>query len=163
MCMFSTAGKMPVPAYPSKPPATTPSPTAPSASAPRGSSFGTYKSSPFNPRPSSISAAGLTDAPPSYSTTQTANNEQEEEAMLEEQAQRGPDYVKKRAEKDAFTKTYASAIRETSGNNFNMEYLHPESGQSQRAADSEENPDEVEDPEDWDEKPPLPKNWGPPN
>jgi hypothetical protein len=56
--------------------------------------------------------------------------EEDEEEILEAQAQMEPDYEKKRAEKEAFSRTYGPAIKETSGDN--MEYLHPESGQDAR-------------------------------
>lgn len=75
----------------------------------------------------------MTGQAPSYSTTEFKGKEQEEEELLEAQARMGPDYEKKRAEKEAFAKTYGPAIKETSGDNFNMEYLHPESGQGPHA------------------------------
>jgi len=66
----------------------------------------------------------------SLSPTGPEIKEEEEEEILEAQAQLGPDYEKKKAEKEAFSRTYGLAIKETSGDN--MEYLHPETGQGTR-------------------------------
>jgi hypothetical protein len=158
--MFTAPGKMPVAAYPSKPPATAPSPTAPSSNASRGSSFSTYKAS-FDSRSSSISTATMSGISPSHSTTESAGNEQEEEQKLEEQAQKGPDYEKKKLEKEAFAKTYGPAIKEMS--NFNMEYLHPESGQGKKALETMGTLDGVQDPNDSETKPVVPENREPEN
>lgn len=99
----------------------------------------------------------MAGASPSHSITESAGKEQEEEEILEAQAQIGPDYEKKKAEKEAFAKTYGPAIKETCGDNFNMEYLHPESGQGKRTAEIAGNSDGNQNPDDWEEKPALPK------
>jgi hypothetical protein len=63
----------------------------------------------------------------SLSPSSSEVKEEEEDEILEAQAQIGPDYEKKMAEKEAFQRTYGPAIKETSGDN--VEYLHKESGQ----------------------------------
>ncbi len=81
-------------------------------------------------RISNISTSSVTLKESSLSPTNPKNREEEEEEILEAQAQMGPDYEKKKAEKEAFSRTYGPAIKETSGDN--VEYLHPESGQGTR-------------------------------
>jgi hypothetical protein len=128
ICMFTATSKTPA-AYPSKPSAAPPGPPAPSSNASRTSSFSTYKPVPDSRTPS-ISASPVTLKASSLSPTGSRVKEEEEDEILEAQAQMGPDYEKKKAEKEAFSRTYGQAIKETSGDN--VEYLHPDSSQGAR-------------------------------
>jgi hypothetical protein len=128
MCMFAAASKSA--AYTSKPSVTPPGPPAPPSSTSRTSSLSTYKSSIPDSRSPSISTSPVTIKAPILSPIGSGVKEEEEEEILEAQAQIGPDYEKKKAEKEAFSRTYGPAIKETSGDN--VEYLHKESGQDLR-------------------------------
>jgi len=74
-----------------------------------------------------MSTSPVTLKASSLSPTGSGVKEEDEEEILEAQTQMAPDYEKKKAEKEAFSRTYGPAIKETSGDN--VEYLHPESGQ----------------------------------
>lgn len=128
LCMFAAASKPA--AYASKPSVTPAGPPAPPSSTSRTSSFSTYKFSTPESRSPSISTSPLTFKASSLSPIGSGVKEEDEEEILEAQAQIGPDYEKKKAEKEAFSRTYGPAIKETSGDN--VEYLHPESGQDAR-------------------------------
>src|SRR5271169_2388931 len=121
MCMFATTSKPT--AYASKPSATPPSPPAPPSSTSRTSPISNYKPSIPDSKSPSISTSPVTFKASSLSPTGSRIKEEEEEEILEAQAQMGPDYEKKKAEKEAFSRTYGPAIKETSGDNFNVEYL----------------------------------------
>jgi hypothetical protein len=128
MCMFPTISKPTV--YASKPSATPPGPLAPPSTTSRTSPFSNYKPSIPDSRSPSISTSPVTFKAQSLSPTGSGVKEEEEEEMLEAQAQLGPDYEKQKAEKEAFSRTYGPVIKETSGDN--VEYLHPESGRDGR-------------------------------
>jgi hypothetical protein len=117
-------------AYTSKPSAMPPGPSAPLSSTSRTSSFSTYKPSIPDSRSPGISTSPAALKASSLSPIGSGVKEEDEEEILEAQAQIGPDYEKKKAEKEAFSKTYGPAIKETSGDN--VEYLHKESGQDVR-------------------------------
>jgi len=129
MYMFPAASKLA--AYASKPSATPHGPSAPPSSTPRTSSFSTYKSSIPDSRSPSISTSAVTLKASSLSPIGSGVKEEDEEEILEAQAQIGPDYEKKKAEKEAFLRTYGPAIKETSGDD--VEYLHKESNQDIRS------------------------------
>lgn len=128
---------MPAGAYTTKPPLVNPITPVSATSSRDASSFSPYSASSSSTskspttvsNPSSISLSTPIDVNSTgYSPNEVViKEEDDEEAILETHAERGPDWGKKRAEKMAFEKTFAPAIRETSGDN--VEYLHTESGQ----------------------------------
>jgi hypothetical protein len=124
MCMFAAASKPA--AYASKPSATPPGPPAPPLSTSRPFSFSAYKPDIPESRSPSISISPVTLKASSLSPISSGVKEEDEEEILEAQARIGPDYEKKKAEKEAFSRTYGPVIKETSGDN--VEYLHQESG-----------------------------------
>ena len=133
-CLFSQGSKMPAGTYttpvtPITPVSATSSTNAPSFSPYSASSYRTSKSSITVSKPSSISlSTPINVNGTSYSPSEALiKEEDDEEAILETHAERVPDWDKRRAEKIAFEKTFAPAIRETSGDN--VEYLHIEPGQ----------------------------------
>lgn len=136
-CLFSQGSKMPAGAYTTKSPPVTPITPVSATSSMNTSNFSPYSASSYSTskspitisKPSNISLSAPinvngTGYPPSEAVIK---EEEDEEAILETHAERGPDWDKKRAEKMAFEKTFAPAIRETSGDN--VEYLHTEPGQ----------------------------------
>jgi hypothetical protein len=124
MCMFAAASKPA--AYAPKPSATPPGPPAPPSSASRTLSFSAYKPDIPDSRSPIVSISPAPLKASSLSPISSGVEEENEEEILEARAQIGPDYEKKRAEKEAFSRTYGPAIKETSGDN--VEYLHQESG-----------------------------------
>jgi hypothetical protein len=128
MCMVATTSKPT--AYASKPSTTPPGPPAPPSSTSRTPPFSNYKPSIPDSRSPSISTSPVTFKASSLSPTGSGVKEEEEEEILEAQAQMGPDYEKKAVEKEAFSRTYGRVIKETSGDN--VEYLHPEPGRDGR-------------------------------
>lgn len=130
--MFAAASKAPA-AYVSKQSATSAGTPALPSSTFGTSSSGAYRPSLPDTAPPSNSTSPVTVKSSSLSPIGPEAREEEEEEILEAQAQRGPDYEKKKAEKEAFSRTYGPAIKETSGDN--MEYLHPESVQGAKPAE----------------------------
>jgi hypothetical protein len=127
MCLFGQTAATPASVDPTRASPVTARPV--SASSPMGgfsnSTYSTFKSSAFSSRHNSIATASpFTASARGYTPSEKSvkEEEEEEEAILETQAQIDPDWVKRKAEKEAFGRTFGSAIKETSGDD--VEYLH---------------------------------------
>lgn len=147
-CLFSQGSKMPTGASTTKSPPVNPITPVFATSSMNTSSFSPYGASSYSTpvsisKPSSLSLpTPITMNSHGYPPGQVVvKEEDDEEAILETHAEIGPDWDKKRAEKMAFEKTFAPAIRETSGDN--VAYLHTEPGQVLSPVESMANDDFV--------------------